>query len=97
MKKTASERGVNNLIRGMTLADWAPAIFDLASRSPEITRAFKQAAAEEGITIDVLLHGMVADGYHRQGVPLPPDLRDYLMTQPMPTAVRDRLLKPHLS
>ena len=95
-KAPRSKRDKYSLLKDLTLADWTPAMFELASRSG-IGQALKEIADKDGTTVEVILHGWIADGYHKQGIPLPPDLREKLMTQPMPHAVRERHLKPHLS
>jgi hypothetical protein len=79
-----------------TFADFAPGIFEALSL-PGVAREVKRIADKLGTTVDVYIHGAIAEAYHRDGYPLPPDLREYLMKQDMPPALRERFLKPHLS
>jgi hypothetical protein len=86
----------HKLLTDLTLAEWTSSMFELLSL-PSVARGLKKVADEDGTTVDVISHGIFADLCHKHGVPLPPDLRQYLMTQPMPDAVRERYLKPHLN
>jgi hypothetical protein len=81
---------------GLTLADWRTAFFEVLSL-PLVASEVKRIADKLGTTVDVCMHGILAEGYHSAGQPLPPELREYLVTQDMPPAVRERFLKPSLS
>jgi hypothetical protein len=58
--------------------DLASAIMDSLAQHPEITRAFNQLLKEEGRALDDIIPEAAARIYHALGVPVPPELKDYL-------------------
>jgi hypothetical protein len=96
MKKSESKRPRYEAVKHATIEERAQGIFEALAARPHFVRAAKEVAAERGVAFDVLMHEAIGMTYLIQGQPLPPELREYLMTQDpgMPAAIRDELLKP---
>jgi hypothetical protein len=96
MKKSGSKRANYEAVKDATIEERAQGIFEALAARPHFVRAAKEVAAERGVTFDVLMHEAIAATYQIQGLPVPPELREYLMTHDagMPAAIRDELLKP---
>jgi hypothetical protein len=95
-KATRSKPNKPMIPEGMTMQDWAAAIFKTLS-IPGVARELKGLADDQGVELEVVMHVILAHGYHTHGQPLPPDLREYLLAHEMPPWLRDKALKPLLN
>jgi CO dehydrogenase/acetyl-CoA synthase alpha subunit len=82
--------------RDITMQEFAKEWFELLAR-PQVAKACKEIADEEGVSFEFLMCESLVDVYHKHGKPLPPDIRDYIMNHPdIPDAKRAGLLKADL-
>jgi hypothetical protein len=58
--------------------DVASAIMDYFAQHPEITRAYNQLLKDEGRTLEDQIPQFAAVVYHALGLPVPPELKEYL-------------------
>jgi hypothetical protein len=69
------------------------AMIEVLGERPTVARTAKARADAEGLSLDAWLWKTVANGLHRDGVPLPPKLRKHIAEHPdMPDALRKKLL-----
>jgi hypothetical protein len=74
------------------------AMIEVLGERPVIAANAKARAAAEGLSLDAWLWKTIANGLHKDGVPLSPKLRRHLAEHPdMPDALRKKLLTRDLN
>jgi hypothetical protein len=74
------------------------AMMEVLGEQPVRAKALKAQADAQGLSLDAYLWKRMANGFHKDGVPLPPDVRKRIAEHPdMPEALRKKLLTRDLN
>jgi hypothetical protein len=94
MPKSAPRRLKPNF--SMTLQEAIEAMHETFAVAPEAAQVFKRIADRRGVSFEFKMYETIALAYHGEGLPMPPELREYLAqhaTEIHPQ-LRAKLLKP---
>jgi hypothetical protein len=94
MPKSAPKRLDPNV--SMTLQEAIEAMHEIFSVAPEVAQIFNEIAKERGVSFEHQMYEAIALTCHMHRLPIPPELREYLMqhaTEIDPKS-RAKLLKP---
>jgi len=80
----------------MTLQECIEAMHEIFSEAPEVAQTLNRMAKRRGVSFEFKMYEIIATAYHTQHLPMPPELREYMVqhaTEIHPK-LRAKLLKP---